>query len=476
MRTRSIAVAVIVMFAGLAHADPKGDVQAKLKEGMENYDLMDYDAARKSLNQAIAVAKKARMDKDPLVAKAYLSIGIVAFANSDIEGAKVSFLSAVQIDPKIQIDPAYKSAEMSKLLEEARAEATGGPPPGPGPGPEPTGPTVDCSSVKGLQHEIIDSAKGGAPLKIDAQLASDVKAQKVVVMFRAEGATDFTEVKLTGNGCSYTGAIPASALKGSLVHYYVAAYDGGNKPVASKGSAGSPNIIEITSPTKGGGGSDNEDPINGPKNIVKPTGGGGGGEISGGTVGGSVTVERKNPKVMIVLAGGTGFGYVTGTTEADNTVKTCCIGASLAVLMPEIGFYLKPNMSVSAAIRLGIPVGANVDGHATLAPGGLVRVRYGLSKTGDGIQVMGQAGAGILRNTIKIDNTMDPAQDTDIVAQGPLLIGAGIGYKKRVSNNLAFLVDVSALGAIAVTDHLGSAPHLNSGLTADLSLGLALGF
>ena len=30
--------------------------------------------------------------------------------------------------------------------------------------------------------------------------------------------------------------------------------------------------------------------------------------------------------------------------------------------------------------------------------------------------------------------------------------------------------------AVAVTDHLGSAPHLNTGISADLNLGLALGF
>ena len=104
MRIRGLAVAVILVGCVVggtraAHADPKGDVQAKIKEGMESYDLLDYDAARKALNQAIAIAKKAKLDKDPLVARAYLDIGIVAFAVPDQEGAKVSFLSAVQIDP-----------------------------------------------------------------------------------------------------------------------------------------------------------------------------------------------------------------------------------------------------------------------------------------------------------------------------------------------------------------------------------------
>ena len=83
---------------------------------MESYDLMDYDAAKKTLNQALATAKKGKLDKDPVAARAYLDLGIVSFANGDQDGAKLSFLSAVQIEPKIQIDPAYKSPELAKLL------------------------------------------------------------------------------------------------------------------------------------------------------------------------------------------------------------------------------------------------------------------------------------------------------------------------------------------------------------------------
>src|SRR5205807_2568192 len=160
--------------------------------------------------------------------------------SSDPDAAKLSFLSAVQIDPKIQIDAAYKSAEMAKLLDQARGEAGGG-----GSASEPVveaappveaGP-VECSSVKGLQHAVIDTAASGKALPVEALLAPAIKPAKVVIMVRAEGATDFTEVKMTKQaGCKYTGQVPATALHGGLVHYYIAAYDGGVKPIASKGS------------------------------------------------------------------------------------------------------------------------------------------------------------------------------------------------------------------------------------------------
>jgi hypothetical protein len=262
MGTRAWVVAAVLVAASSAYADPKGDITSKSKEAMENYDLMDYDAAKKLLNQALASAKKAKLDKDPVTARVYLDLGLAAFAGGDIEGAKVAFISAVQIDPKIQIDAAYKSPELTKMLDEAKSGGSAGKPDGGN--PEPVLDSVDCTTVKGLQHTIIDTAPSAAPQPIEALVGGDIAPIKVSVFYRVEGATDFTEVKLGKQGdCKYTGAIPAAAMKGSLIHYYVAALDGNNKAIAAKGSSGSPNILELTAAAKKvvGTKDDNEDPI-----------------------------------------------------------------------------------------------------------------------------------------------------------------------------------------------------------------------
>ena len=462
------AATAFCLLVGTAHADPKGEINAKSKQAMESYDLMDYEAAKKLLNQALAVSKKAKLDKDPITAHVYLDLGIAAFANSDVEAAKVAFLSAVQIDPKIKIDAAYKSPELDKLLDEARAEAGGGDKGGGDKGGGDSG--VDCTTVKGFNHTILDTGKRGAPQPIEVLVGSDLKVAKVAVHFRPEGATDFIELKLTAQGaCKYVGAIPASAMKGSLVHYYVAAYAADSpKPLAAKGSMGSPNIMELTGAattvaTRG----DTEDPLGGGKT-------GGGTPVDTGDVHAGVVVDTKPAKLFIGVTAGSGFGYVTGTTEAGNTVKNCCLGKSLFVVQPELGYYVSTQLSVGVAVRIGIPVGANVEGHATMAPAGLVRVRYGLSEGGEGVRVMGQIGAGILRNTITLDNPT-AGMDTDIVAQGPLLLGGGVGFTKKLAGNIAFVVDISALAGIAVVSKLGSAPALNSGISADASIGISVG-
>ncbi|MDQ3336510.1 MAG: hypothetical protein M4D80_15190 [Myxococcota bacterium] len=465
------------LFTASAWAGPKEDIQRKTKEAMESYDLMDYAVSKKTLEGALAAAKKAKLDKDPVTAKVYLSLGIASFADGDQEGAKAAFAAAIAIDPKIQIDAAYKSPELNKMLEAAKtggSGSTGGTPDGGE--PKVTGP--DCAGVKGLQHTIIDTAPGGRGLPIEVLVGSDVTSAKIGVFFRAEGSTEFTEGKLTKQGeCKYTGEIPGASMKGGLMHYYVAALNENGKAVASRGSSGSPNIIELSAAVGGGGGSsDNEDPIGGgggAKNASKPV-------TSGGAVSGGVVAGGKPAKVYLQIAGGTGFGYVSGKTEFGNPVENCCIGNSLVVVTPELGYHANRQLSIGLAARIGFPIGANIDDpnkgkSSTMSPSVLLRARYALSKSGEGIRVMGQAGAGIIRNTIKLKESMD-GMDTDIVGQGPLLLGAGVGYMKRLSGNVAFVGDLSVLGAIAVVDKVGSAPNLGNGIGADLSVGISFGF
>lgn len=457
--SRWAALAIVGLLAGTAAAGPKDDIQSKSKEAMEAYDLMDYAGAKKQLTSALATAKKAKLDKDPVAAKVHLYLGIAAFADGDADTAKSEFAIAVKIDPKIQIDAAYKSPELTKLLDSVRGgggDTDGGSEPDPD--PPAGGGDVDCISLKGLQHTPVDRGKAGANEKIEAYLGSDVEASRVVVAYRVEGSDKWSESKLSKDGdCKYVGQIPGSAKKGSLIHYYVAAYGEGPKPVASRGSEGAPEIMELTA----GGPNDGEDPI-------------GGGEEKGGDVSGGVLAGGKPPKVYIAIAGGTGFGYVTGKTEFGNMVQNCCIGNSLVVITPELGFYASPQLAIGLAARIGLPIGANVMGHSSVAPGGLVRLRYAFAKSGQGLRAMAQLGGGFLRNTIKLDNS-EPGMDTDIVAQGPLLVGAGLGFTKKLGSTVAFVADLSVIAGIAVIDNLdGSA--LNNGVSADLSLGFAVGF
>jgi hypothetical protein len=177
------------------------------------------------------------------------------------------------------------------------------------------------------------------------------------------------------------------------------------------------------------------------------------------------------------LSLGAGVGYVSGKTEGENVVQQCCLGASPFVTSAELRYYLSRRLSLGAVARLGFPFGANIMGHATIAPAGLLRLTYALSDTGRGFHLSGEAGFGILRNTITVAGQgQDPTMNTDIVAQGPLLFGTGVGYTFRINDSFAFLIDLDAIAGIAVVDKLGTAIHLHTSVSADMCIGLAVGF
>ena len=135
---------------------------------------------------------------------------------------------------------------MAKLLDEARGEARrqqrrrAAPVADSG---------VDCTSVKGLQHEIIDTATGNTPLSRSRRCsAATSRASKVSVMYRPEGATDFTEVKHDQAGRLQVHRHDPRGRHEGLARPLLrrGATTTSNKADRGEGLPGSPNIIEVT--------------------------------------------------------------------------------------------------------------------------------------------------------------------------------------------------------------------------------------
>ena len=473
---------------GTASADPKKDIAAKMKSAMENYDLFDYEAARKDLTQALSIAKKSKVEDDALIAKVNLDLAIVYFAGlKDEDNAKAAFAAAAAADPTIQIDPAYRTDEMAKLLDQARSEAASSG--GGGGGEAVVADDVDCSSVRGLQHSIVDSGKANQAIGLVAYLGRDVKgASKVVLSFRSKGASDFIAIPMSKQGkCKYVASIPTRATKGDVVHYFINAQNDAGKVLASKGSLGSPNIVELeggAAKVSGGdtGGDDSDNPLNGgaakpkseggddsPKSDDNPLGGGEGSGSDGET-------PAKFSRVFIGVAVGTGVGYVTGKTEGvANTNVQCCFAPAPVQVMPELGFHISPTTSIALMARLGFPIGANIDGHATLAPAALLKLRHSFGTDRHGLHINGLLGAGVMRNVVKLSSPPVAGEDTDTVASGPLLLGIGTGYTANLGGPVDFVIDLNGIAGIPVVSTLGSA-IVNFGFQFDLSLGLLVAF
>jgi hypothetical protein len=415
-------VALLMVAPSSALADKTADsIKAKTKKAMDEYDMMEFESAKALLSEAISLGNK-KGSQGTELASAYISLGIVLYSGLDEKDeAADAFASAVGIDAAIELDVAYSTPELAELLKTAREGLSG---------------SGACIS-DGLEHNLVDEAPRGSTPEILAKLGTSVKADKLMVFYRGEGQLEFSKLAMKKNSeCEYVGKIPRKALQGEFVHYYVAALDSAGKEIERKGSSGSPNIIEVAAATGGSLTGSDDNPLEGKK--------------------GSVLATGKSKTIFLSVAVGSGTGYINGPTEKIKREVKCCFAPALLHLMPELGYYLNKQMSVSLAFRMGFPVGANVDGHATFAPAGLARFRYALGADGDGLQFSGVLGGGIIRNTVVIDEAPDD-MNTDTTAMGPLLFGGGLGYILSLGGPMRLVAEVNALAAVtAGFDEIGS--------------------
>jgi hypothetical protein len=91
------------------------------RAAMEDYDLLEFESAKKQLNDALALAKKAKLDKAAVAARTHLNLGIVYGGGlNDKDTATLEFMSAIEIDASVKLDAAYKTPALQKIFDGAR--------------------------------------------------------------------------------------------------------------------------------------------------------------------------------------------------------------------------------------------------------------------------------------------------------------------------------------------------------------------
>jgi tetratricopeptide (TPR) repeat protein len=120
----ALAAVAIVASASPAHAEDKKAVK-RIEEAnakaMEEYDLLEFESAKKILNGALVDIKKAGLGGHPVAAKTHGNLGIVYEGLGDADNALLEFIAALEIDPKWQLPKEYKKPELAKIYETARS-------------------------------------------------------------------------------------------------------------------------------------------------------------------------------------------------------------------------------------------------------------------------------------------------------------------------------------------------------------------
>ncbi len=485
------------------------EIREKNRAAMEEFDLNEFPSAKAILEEALELARKNKLDKHPIAAETHMYLAIVNIAGmqDELEGI-VEFVKALEINPQAQVPVDYKTPEVTKVFEKAKARApkgggtgtgktggggetgggeTGGGGKTGGGGEKPAAPEkLDCSTVtEGILHSPVNETTAGKDLKIELCLGAEIGASNVIIYYRPMGVEAFTPqpAKNQGGGL-WSGTIKGGAIGGEYIHYYIEARNTKNVALVRSGAKDSPNIVEVLQPDSGGGGgggeggeaigSDNENPLD-------PGGGGGGDDDDPDehiTKGGGG--KKKGGGIYIAVAAGSGAGLLTGGNlevaeeTADKKVEVNPGVAPAAFhVHGEAGYYMNPKTMIGVFGRFQVVTLADIKGGATGAIAGGLRFRRNLApRTQSHVYVHLDAGGGQIRHVVSLEKPpmADPEAKKDTALQGMILIGGGAGYALSLGGAMSMIIETNILAGIPV----GSGDSF--AINADLNLGVGLSF
>ena len=467
-------LATVPTGAAVAAEDPT--VIAKVtdlnKKALEAYESADLNKARQFLKQALEICETSGLEKHAITARTYIHIGVVLVGGMKQKDLGIKqFRKALEIQPDIQVTRNVATPDVLEAFNEAAASPGGG---GDAAGGEPAAGGGDedgddsksagrapAAQATGMIHTPVTRAKPGAPILIAVKLGANLTAAtKVVLSYRGPGDDDFVAKDMArAAGGRYAGQIPASAAKGKSVAYFVEAQDDEGTVLGAAGGESKPITVAL-----GGGKKKCPEPAEGEEAAECDDDEGGGG----------------GPSVFISLGGGTGVGYATGFGDRTNTLKVAPAGfasSSVAQLVPEIGYFVSPDLRLSLQARVQIVAGPNelsIDGKSLaahkMAVAALARASWFFGEGGLRPYVSVALGGGQISHVVLFQKAKICGKDggtscIDSVTAGPIFVGGGAGLTYDFTQNVGVLVELnSLLGFTKFTFHL------------DVNAGLALRF
>lgn len=230
-----------------AATDPVQLAEHMNKKALDDYDNLEFDSAKQTLEQAIVTLRGSGNDNTTTAAKVHANLGMMYFtADRDESRALRQLKEALKIDGAVHLDPSRATPELQTLFDRALQEvppAERGTPVVTGPVEAPTAP----GEVRGLVVTPIDEAPFEHELVVHARMGKDVDATRLFLFFRAEGQADFVTLPMSVDASGgWAGTIPAAATIGRTVQFYVEARDAQGRPAVSSGSDASPFIVTLT--------------------------------------------------------------------------------------------------------------------------------------------------------------------------------------------------------------------------------------
>jgi hypothetical protein len=467
--------------------DPGQQVTELNRKAVEAYENLDIDEAAKYLKQALELCVAEGLN-NRAKARTEIHIGMVLVGGyKQRERGIQQFKRALEIDPAIGLTKAIVNPEIQAAFDEAKREmasAAAAPreparPPEAGGGP--ASPLPGAPSGGFIEHTPLTEAPPGSAISVKAAVDPSLAQDKIILAYRPEGAPDFLarEMAKDGQG-SYESGIPEPATRGSTVSYYIEARRGG-QPVAASGSAAEPYVISLSGqPSRSlGGGGPAAAVRRSRRGDVEAPGTFGGGEY----------------KYWVSMGLGSGYGWASGTPEVNSTdanMRKINVSrfapARLLHIVPEVGFFLSPNLLLSLQGRVQVVTSATEvrdlscpeNRNPTTNVGICPPARWALAFFGKATWLLGEprrlrpfvsasAGGGEIRHLVTLANLKDCGANgrtacQDTVLGGVILIGPGGGISYDINGKLSAVAGINALVGLP-----------NPTVNFDLNIGLAVG-
>jgi len=474
------------------------------KRALDDYDTLDWDAAKRILLDALVAGKKAGLDNHPVMGRTYIHLGAVYITGfKDRQKGLQSFQRALEIDPTIQLSKGIETSEVTATFAEAQRNArSGGAGASSGGGGDdnapPTkkkrrGPVMEGDAgasddhpkkkhrpsgdeepdlpahVGALDCPEPDEAIIDKPLTVRCVVAPSLPVASVYLMYRAPDKQDYNEVLMTKSPKGWLQAkIPKKAVTGKSIQFYFEGRNAAGKPVVANGGADSPNIVLVVEEeakgeaSKAGAGEEDENPLEENEGNQRP-------RIRLGRT----DKEREGldtrfgkRKWWIGIGIGTGYGYAKGNGfEAVNrslpqdpfhSLQSQFVPglawAGIGQLEPEIGYAFSPGMALSVAGRLQYtaPAAKYADFTYKGAIGAMAKLLFYTKQSQLRFFIGPLVGGGNFRFLGYPDagsnNGYSDFKDT--IAAGPFLAGAAGGLYYEAAKSTSLVIEINEIAGL----------------------------
>jgi hypothetical protein len=480
------------------------------RKALVSVDARQFDAARDLLLQAVTVAKQANLLTHKMLARTYVHLGAVSFLGFDDRKTALRYFGLAKgIRADIKLTPSLATPNLTAVFDKSssadgrEADVSGdtpkpsprpprrvlppvaqpgepapaAPPPPVATGGEPQLPVVLPAD---LYCPAVEEASEGQEIVLRCAAKPSVKAERVLLYFRASGAPSYSVAAMQNSPSGWlVASIPVEAATGESLQYYCEARDSADNVVATSGQEDIPNPIILRPALAGattvqpgvvaGGKGDGEDPL---KRIK---------DEQDTEVLESAIHRRRRGAFWVGVGAGTGWGYHPKSLMEYRRdavpVKAGVRIAGLITFYPEIGYLITDHLGIAVQGRVEYfpkegSGETNAGGPATGAVAVLGRGLYYLDLGPGNAQIQFSADFGggngyrfafpptnpdhkrnlgtnpdgtcISRGGVCIPA---PTLVTDTVRSGPIVYGAGVGFIYHVNKNLAGNFEVRFLGA-----------------------------